>query len=94
MARKSRKSRKIRAAQRQAPAAPRATGRQQPRRVDQEAVAEAAAAVSVPAVTARSSVRTGQSLEETYEHVSRDLKRIFVLAIVMFAIVFIAPYVL
>jgi hypothetical protein len=81
MSRKSRKSR------RRTPSAPQATGRQQPRKpAEQEAAPDA-----VPVVRAAAG---DENLTETYAYVSRDLRRIALLGLLMFAIIFISPYIL
>jgi hypothetical protein len=65
--------------------------------VTQAAAPEAAAApAAVEAVQPadKPTARGGENLEVMYAHVRRDLRRILVLAIIMFALIIISPYVL
>lgn len=89
MARKSRASRRRSKGQRSAPPP---TGRQRPRTDAGEAKAEAPTPSRAP--VAPGGGVGSEDLGVTYAHVRRDLTRILVLAVVMFGIIFVSPYIL
>jgi hypothetical protein len=89
MARKSRSSRRRRKAQ---PSAPPPTGRQRPRTAAAEARSEAADPSRAPTEPRQGA--GSDDLGVTYAHVRRDLTRILVLAVVMFGIIFVSPFIL